>query len=543
MRLFLATLCASLLAGMLLLPAQAVAPRIFRNWTRSDVVDAAAIFASKLDKHQASTIQFIDLASIPPDKRARKLQALGYVTNSLSQNDLIALPQEVPGTELALAWFDWADLRQRDDVRGLKKLLEARDRLGELGSGAAPFPEPFFHQRKTEYADAYKEVAYGLYYDAYGRGYSTPAPGRTWRTTETRKVAIAGKKKQTVALSGALNKGTVIGLAALLDTNFPIFDYRWFVTNALSEPRYHELLGLDDSEKSAIKLADANEQLADDIGAQLRGAILFSTVSRRNRIVERTPTRQRHGRGTFQRSLDFKTSVDAQDVLKDTLVQKADAHEIIWTLPNGLQGFYVSDGNGKRLDVAVADIATSRNSRWEDPQVRTAFMCMDCHLREKGWIEVDDEIRAMAKTKITIAALAFENLGGKERDRGRRVRQKYLQEDLNILLRMDQTLVESSVRAATGGVYGLTSAETHKEVIGTIVDYVQTPVTAEQLAFELGVSKARLFQGIEYLGPAADHALTGLRGDDAHKGRPQRRDQIESAYGQIATALYLRGER
>lgn len=447
----------------------------------------------------------------------------------------MALPQAVPGTEGALAWVDLSLYRDRRDPKALAKFVAAFDRVSELGSGPAPFREPYYHVDDVYYESEtrYREANYGLYYDSYGNGYRETGVGRKWRTDEVRKVPYTVRvKKNRVALSPALNKATAVGVAAVTKTNFPIVEYRWFLANALVEPRYHELLGLDDSEASVLKLADANERKTDDLGAQLRGAVLFSEVAHRNRLLERTPTRLKYGRGSFHRSFDFKTSLAAQDVLKDTLTVNADAHEIIWTLPNGLQGYYVSDAKGKRLDKADADIAISRRGRWHDPQVRTAFVCMDCHLRQKGWIEVDDEVREYAKKEITLAVSVFEK---GEKDRGRRVRQKFLQADFNELLQADQTVVETAVRAATGGKAGLTCAETAREVMESIAEYLQEPVTLAQLARELGVPQARLVRAIEKT-PGLDHALVGLR-----INRTQRRDQTEQIFGQIATVLYLGG--
>ena len=347
-------------------------------------------------------------------------------------------------------------------------------------------------------------------------------------TVTKRRPKASARKKTVVALSPALNKATAVGLAATLGTNFPIFEYRWFVANALTEPRYHELLGLDDSLASVKKLAAVDDRTADRVGAQVRGAVLVSDVAHHNRLLERTPTLQRYGRGTYQESYDFKTSVNLQNVLEDLLNEKPDAKEVIWTLPNGLQGFYVADANDKRLDKADGDVANNRRSRFRDTQVRTAFHCIACHLPDKGWIHIDDEVRELAKETITLAALAVEKNG---KDRGRRVRQKYLGIDFNELLTADQAVVEAAVRASTGGKAGLTCAETAREVTDTIYEYLHAPVTLDQLALELGYPKAAVLRACETKG--IGNVLVGLR-----VGRPQRRDQIEAVYSRIAAVLY-----
>jgi DNA-binding phage protein len=169
-------------------------------------------------------------------------------------------------------------------------------------------------------------------------------------------------------------------------------------------------------------------------------------------------------------------------------------------------------------------------------------MCMDCHLREHGWIEVDDQVRELSSKGLAFAAAAFEKDG---KDRGRRIRQKYLTIDYNELLMQDQAVTEAAILAATGGVAsagsgtgsvasdrGLTPAEVRREVIETIRTYLQEPVTLEQLAFELGTSQEHLVRAIEN-NPGLPTVFTSLRA-----GKKARRDQIESAYGSVATVLY-----
>jgi len=533
MRLFLSFLF--LFSFALLAASSPVAPPavIYRLWTDAELWDAAHAFAKSYPANKAIYLRFISLSRKVPSSRARALQGLGFVTNSLSRSSSISLPRDVPGTEFALAWLDLSLLRDSDDLKGLAQLVEAWDRLAEQGSGKAPFHEPFSTVESEKYYEAtvYEDKEFGYYQDGSGgRAYEAGA-GRKWVTTERKRVAVTRRKShKRIATSDALNHASREGLTTICATAYPLLDYRWFCVNALSEPRYHELLGLDDTEASVLKLADADEKAADGLGAQVRGAVLFSEVGDFNRFLERTPTRRRYGRGSFHRSFDFKAALRARDIMRDTLNSEADAHEIIFTLPNGNQGFFVSDNKKKRLDKADADIAINRRGGWHDPQVRTSFMCIDCHLRERGWIEVADEVRDSARLQISILSKKYDDDG---KERSRRIQQKYLTIDYNELLQADQAVTEAAVIASTS-VFGrgLTPAETRREIIETIRAYVQEPVTLEMLAFELGVTRARLIRTIE-ANRGLDHTLPGLRA-----GRPQRRDHIEACYGQIATVLY-----
>lgn len=510
---------------------------VYRLYTKADLVDAASVHASRFAKSRQPYLRYVDLAAVPPAERPEKMQVLAFVINSLSLNDDPVLVHEVPGTEGALAYVDVSRMRERHDVRGLKKLLTALDRLGELGSGAAPFPEPFYHAVAVVETEDVREpyTVTVKKTDQYGREFKQ-WDGYAWQPvyeTVTRYRMVKGKKTKKVALGPWLNKATAVGLSLLTRTEWPVFEFHWFVTNAMTEPRYHELLGTDDTEASFQKLFSLDEKTADRRGSQVRGCVLFSEVAHHNRILERTPTTLCYGKGTYQSSYDFKTSVNLQDVLKDLLLDEADAKEIIANLPNGLLAFAVFDGKGKRLDKADGDVANNRRGRFRDSQVRTAFHCLQCHLPDRGWLEVDDEVRALMAKPVKLLADAVSK---DDERRGDRIRQKFLRVDFNSLLQTDQAVVEAAVEAATrlGNPRGLTCPRTAKLLIDVIFDYLEAPVTLQRLALELGAPQEEVLAAIQTEG--VDPVLVMLR-----SGRKCRRDQIEAGgFVQAATLLYLR---
>lgn len=526
-----ATACLALFFMLAALRAESKPVAVHRLWTKAELVDAAAVVASKYDPERRSGLVFIDMGGVVPEKREKRTRALGYVINSLSRNKLIYLPAEAPGTDGALVYFDLFDLKaDRADF----------DRLGQLGSGPAPFPEPYYHavvegeavthsEREEAVAEKVRKK------DSHGRDYTVWDPKTcTWNpeyetVVRTKSVKVASKKaaKKTI-LGGHLHKATALGLVALTETEFPIFTYAWFVTNALTEPRYHELLGLDDSKASVRKLAALDDELADRVGAKLRGVVIFSEVAQKVRALNRFPTPHRNGRGSYHESDDFKTSVLRDDTLKDLLGAKAAAHEIIFNLPNGLLGFFVTDGADKRLDKADGDVANNKRSKFKDSQVRTAFHCIACHLPDCGWIEIDDEVRALATKYVKLFADSFSK---DDPRRGERIREQFLDADYNELVRSDQAIVSVAVRAATGGKNGLTCPETAKEIIDTIWEYTDTDVTLAQLSLELGYPQEDVLVALQYLG--IDPVFTVLRA-----GRKARRDQIEAGFAQVAAVLY-----
>ncbi len=67
-----------------------------------------------------------------------------------------------------------------------------------------------------------------------------------------------------------------------------------------------------------------------------------------------------------------------------------DGGEIIFNLPNGMQGYMLVDGKGHRLD--KGPIAIVSDSKRPDKTVVNGLSCMSCHV--KGMIDKTDQIRA-----------------------------------------------------------------------------------------------------------------------------------------------------
>ena len=77
-----------------------------------------------------------------------------------------------------------------------------------------------------------------------------------------------------------------------------------------------------------------------------------------------------------------------------------DGHEVIYSLPNGMHGYYLADGNGLRQDFAGLDLVvdTSAASKALDPTIRP-LACSNCHAG--GLIERQDEIYDKVRTDNT----------------------------------------------------------------------------------------------------------------------------------------------
>lgn len=500
-----------------------------------DVLHVAATHAGSLEQahhNGAYGALYISLHSVPLKNREDAARVISFATHSLSaKQPLFATPLIVGGV-VAYVDINFLGIKRRD-----------LDRLGELGSGPAPFPEPYFHTVKEEHYDAvyrtedvYENVWYGHWQYGYGP--------RTWvrdyqkqEKTGTKQVLVtaAGKRQKVSPFRRGLPPDSVVALCKLTGSEFAVFDYYWFLTYALIEPRYHELLGTGENLTSVRKLAGLDAVLLSSLRAtSLRGVVLFSEVAERNRALERNPTPLCYGRGRIWESLDYKTSLAAQDLIDDLLQQKSDAREIIFSLANGLDGYFVVDGNGNRLDAADPNVALDSRTRLKRKVIDTGFHCMGCHTGENGIIVVEDEVRRTSLPELGLAVGRYKK--SHDVSRAEQIQDRYLTTDLNELAQNDQGFYAAKVIRCCG----LPPVKVNALLQTAIWHYTDVPVSLASIAPELGCPPAVVGAAIRWASarevaygrPFSSH-LVGLA-----LGRLQRRDQIESAFGLLAETVY-----
>jgi serine/threonine-protein kinase len=159
----------------------------------------------------------------------------------------------------------------------------------------------------------------------------------------------------------------------------------WFVCTATLPPLYEDLLQMP------YTLQELEEQLkvkADDNirnGVARRAGMTVSGVSRNNRVVERHPL----AGGAYWKSFDFRSSKGRENMFADPINLNPSGGELIFTLPNGLQGYYVADAKGVRIELAPTDIVTDKIA--EDKTVRNGLSCIRCH--DAGMKTFSDRVR------------------------------------------------------------------------------------------------------------------------------------------------------
>ena len=178
-----------------------------------------------------------------------------------------------------------------------------------------------------------------------------------------------------------------------MKTDVPSVHIDWFIAAASTPPLYHDLLSLPltDRDLETRLEVDVARNLTNAPGVRVwRAGFNNSGVSTNNRVVERHTSRY----GAYWKSYDFAGSVGAQNIFTHPLNFTHDGGEAIFNLPNGLQGYYLVNASGFRLDEAPINIVS--NPAASDPTVRNGLSCIGCHT--EGMKTLEDQVRSVIES-------------------------------------------------------------------------------------------------------------------------------------------------
>ncbi len=175
------------------------------------------------------------------------------------------------------------------------------------------------------------------------------------------------------------------------ETDMPFVRIDWFVFAASKPPLYHTLLGLPETDQDLEQMLRVNVAANIEQESAVRAGFNRSGVSQNNRLIEwhKSPY------GSYWKSYDFGSNTGRQNLFRypmgpdsasDSFIH--DGGEIIFTLPNGLQGYLLVDGHGERIDQGPVSIVT--DPRRQDRTVTNGVSCMSCHYA--GVIPKRDEV-------------------------------------------------------------------------------------------------------------------------------------------------------
>jgi hypothetical protein len=172
------------------------------------------------------------------------------------------------------------------------------------------------------------------------------------------------------------------------DTQIPIIQGDWFISNASRPPLYYSLLDLPDTLDGLGQQLGVNIQNDIDTEQVERAGFANAGPSQNNRVMERHELGG--NRGALWVSYDFSSNLDDKDIFSHPLDFVQDGGEMIFNLENGLQGYFIANLAGTRLDKAPNNVVQDPASR--DGAVEAGLSCMNCH-QTQGQLPHDDEIR------------------------------------------------------------------------------------------------------------------------------------------------------
>jgi len=192
----------------------------------------------------------------------------------------------------------------------------------------------------------------------------------------------------------------------------------WFIATASRPPLYNTMLALPGTARQLEQQLGVDLQ-ADFLNAKLRRAgFLKSNVSSQNRLIERHDSYF----GAYWKSYDFRSSQNRDSLVSFPLgpgpafianhpfpaaAFEQAGGEIIFNLPNGLQGYMLVDGKDNRLDIAPIEVVRDREETAGTPQIVTGLSCMACHVsgmvtgdNVKDVIRDGTAVEGAARTKV-----------------------------------------------------------------------------------------------------------------------------------------------
>lgn len=307
----------------------------------------------------------------------------------------------------------------------------------------------------------------------------------------------------------------------------------WFIHTASRAPIYDKLLGIPDTVAELEK-----DRLGVDIEADFRNGQLVragfagSGVSRHNRLVDRHA-----GSNTkyYYRSYDFGESFGRSVLSRFPLGPKFDGNEfndfafehdggeIIFSMPNGLQGYMLVDAEGNTLKDAPISIVADINESSGSPVITNGLSCIGCHKR--GMIDYKDSVKAakvlQGEQLTKLVSIYADNDDLQETLNSDR------QQFVSALHRtMKPFLIEGEDYGANVAIKNM---EDMPEPVSTVCRWYDKDISAAEVAAELNLKSADFFKAAVATNDKLRQLGIGPLGDGARVPRGMWDTQDESA--------------
>ena len=293
-------------------------------------------------------------------------------------------------------------------------------------------------------------------------------------------------------------KAQLTRLQGEMKADIPSVHVDWFVAQASLPPLYHDLLSLPltDRELETRLEIDVLRNLQNAPGVRVwRAGTNNSGVSNNNRVIERHTSQH----GAYWKSYDFAGSVGTQNIFTHPLSFTHDGGEVVFNLPNGLQGYYITNASGFRLDDAPINIVS--NPAASDPTVRNGLSCFGCHT--EGVKMFEDEVRSVIESNATPAY-----------DKAQALRLYVAQSEMDALLQEDTERYKEALEATGGAFGGIEPISRFHEVFQGTVDAAYAAAVVG-LETEVFLEKVRGNIGLQNIGLLVLDSANGSMKRDA----------------------------
>ncbi len=264
----------------------------------------------------------------------------------------------------------------------------------------------------------------------------------------------------------------------------------WFAATALKTPLYYDLLGLPD------RLSTLHSSLRIDPAADLaqnrarRIGIKTSRIARGSRLLQRQP----FANGAFWTSYEYAPTPGRPDLFDapggpgSRGAPKPDAALMMFSLPSGFNAFFMTNGDGIRLNDVPQSIL--RDDSHPSQRVAAGTGCFACHGR--GVQPASDELRARVQGDTSVP---------------RDIREKVLAlhpaaDEMQTLITDDSNRLAGAI-ALAGLIPGVTLDGV--DPVTALIARYERDVTMEALAAEMDVKPETFHQAL--------NQATGAPGD------------------------------
>ena len=342
-------------------------------------------------------------------------------------------------------------------------------------------------------------------------------------------------------------------IASYTETVVPIVNGPWLSNKALESPIYDMLLGLTD------RIDDLEDRLNLDVKKEImdgnvaRAAMIgTSGVSDHNRLIERFDLPMG---GYYWKSYDFDGSGGDKSLelnpdgpypeVSEFGFQTFEhaGGEMIFSLPNALQGFYLSEADGRRLQVGPASIVAFKEYiAGKGVEIENARSCFECH--DNGIIQKSDNLRPVV-----------ENSNFFTREQKRRLQRMFVaREDLYAYFENDRMLytnalkrIDATQTAVSGELESLRVPAYQKgdgwplrdrrELVTFLADKYFQDFYAEDIAQLFGMSESEFFDEASNVNDPIVFRLIKNWEQRAFDGRRIHRHEVEENYGKILSEI------